>query len=160
MGVSGCCRIDPIHHEGIYIPPLIPVLRAASLSLSLSLHPFWSSVSTSEPHRRGWFSPARPLMPPLSWERLRGIPLSPPPPPSPSLQPPEIPPSSSLPFSTMQRPLSTRQIFPSETIVRPIAMRSGRLHDFSNFRSYTIETIHDGNDSRGESRTQTRETRD
>lgn len=36
-GVSGCCRIDPIHHGGIYIPPLVPVLRCLLLSLTVSL---------------------------------------------------------------------------------------------------------------------------
>lgn len=82
-------------------------------------------------------------MPPLSWERLRGIP------------PFLFPPPRLLVFATTRIPFRNpllsslddataivyaSNLSASETIVRPIAMSSGRLHDFSNFRSYTIES--------------------
>lgn len=71
--MSGCCRIDPIHHGGIYIPPLVlrslPLLLR-SLSLSLPRLSEASSRSRSAPPP-GVVSPVRPLMPPLSWGRLR-----------------------------------------------------------------------------------------
>lgn len=144
-GVSGCCRIDPIHHGGIYIPPLIPVLRC----LPFSIPP----AAPSRPHSRTArvVSPVRPLMPPLSWERLRGI-------------PPFLFPLPRLPvFATTRIPLSqppvlvaplddaTAIVYASNLSTRkrndspPIAMRSGRLHDFPNFRSCTTESIYDGN---------------
>lgn len=110
--MSGCCRIDPIHHGGIYIPLLAPVFRCLPLPLSF----FLSLRCPSRAHSRttaGMVSPVRPLMPPLSWGRLRKLPFPPLPAITPSLQlpgPPRHPLFSSY-RSKMQRPLSTRQIF-------------------------------------------------
>lgn len=89
--MSGCCRIDPIHHGGIYIPLLAPRL---SLPPFASLFPssFPSDVRLELTSRTiaGVVSPVRPLMPPLSWGRLRKLPF-----PFPSL--PAVAPSLQLP---------------------------------------------------------------
>lgn len=56
--MSGCCRIDPIHHGGIYIPLLAPVFRCLPPPLSFFL-PLRSPSRAHQPHhRRGGFSRA------------------------------------------------------------------------------------------------------
>lgn len=56
--MSGCCRIDPIHHGGIYIPLLAPVFRCLPSPLSFFLSFPWTSVSSSPAALSpGWFLP-------------------------------------------------------------------------------------------------------
>lgn len=133
--------------QGHLHPPLALVLHCLLLpplpSFSLP------SKAPSRPHNRtaGVVSPVRPLMPPLSWGRLRKptslSSLSPVATLSLQLPEPLAAPVLSTHRSTMQRPLSTRQIFPppSGTTLHPVAERSGRLHDFWNFRSCDRELL-------------------
>lgn len=121
-------------------PPTCPrLMLPPALSHSLLFHPEAPSRPyTAQP---GWFPPVPPLMPPLSWGRLRGF--SSLFPTATSLQlpgPPRNPPSfsstSSSYRSTMQRPLSTRQIFPppSGTTLRPV----GEERSFTGFLGLPI----------------------
>lgn len=132
---------------GAFTSPHSSPSYAASLSLPLSPSLLQLRLDLTAATARV-VSPVRPLMPPLSWERLRGIP--------PFLFPPPFR-LCNYQDSPLATPCSRRtarrcnghclrvKSFHPQTIVRPIAMRSGRLHDFSNFRSYTIENICDGN---------------
>lgn len=56
--MSGCCRIDPIHHGGIYIPLLAPVFRCLPSPLSF-FPPFPRTSVSSSPAALspGWFLP-------------------------------------------------------------------------------------------------------
>lgn len=46
--MSGCCRIDPIHHGGIYIP-VVPPRPSESLSLFLVVFPIFPFFPTPGP---------------------------------------------------------------------------------------------------------------
>ena len=76
-GVSGCCRIDPIHHRGIYIPAV-----ATPRCPFPSRRPFFPdlpflSIGRPQLASRGCFSLARTLMPPLFRGALaRSLPFS------------------------------------------------------------------------------------
>lgn len=134
--MSGCCRIDPIHHGGIYIPPLIPVLRCLLFSPSFSIPP----GAPSRPHRQGGFSRAAAYAATFlgALARDSSLPL---PATIPSLQLPQASPLATPRSRRTARRcnghcLRVKSFHPQAgTIVRSIAMKSGRLHDFCNFRS-------------------------
>lgn len=140
--MSGCCGIDPIHHGGIYIPLLAPVFRCLPL-----LHSFFLSLRrpsrAHQPYYRwGGFSRATAYAATFLGALARV--------PFPffschhpifaTTRDPLATPSSHR--SKMQRPLSTRQIFssPAQRHSTRVA-RSGRLHDFWNFRSCDRELL-------------------
>lgn len=143
--MSGCCRIDPIHHGGIYIPLLVPVFRCLLLPLSSFLSLRRPSRAHQPHHRRGGFSRATAYAATFL-EALAQAPSLSPSCHHPALQLPG-PPRYSL-FSSccskMQRPLSTRQIFSPHgaTTFHPRSQRGAVVYtDFWNFRSCDRELL-------------------
>lgn len=120
------------------------------LTLSPFLHPSCSSVSTSQPHRQGGFSRAAAYAATFLGALARDSSLPLPAAPSSRLcnyqdSPLATPCSRRTARRCNGHCLRVKSFHPQTERVRPIAMRSGRLHDFSNFRSYTIESIYTGN---------------
>ena len=146
--MSGCCRIDPIHHRGIYIPAV-----ATPRCPFPSRRPFFPdlpflSIGRPQLASRGCFSLARTLMPPLFWGALaRSLPFSlslslPRNPPSVNFQP-----SSHFFSSFVSHPFHPRDVSPSlasRTPMQPAIVYTSNLNyarsndDFLSGRYFQI----------------------
>ena len=125
-------------------PPTRPPSFAASLCLTLSFFLLDVRLGLTSRTTAGVVSPVRPLMPPLSWGRLRKLPF--PPCPSPRLcnyqDPLATPSSHRIARRCNGHCLRVKSFHPRRNDTPPgIVARSGRLHDFWNFRSCDRELL-------------------